>query len=218
MTLGDRIAVIDKGVLQQVGTPEDLYRRPGNRFVASFMGSPSMNLAAVAVRGRAPVTVAIGGQDFEVPDALRRWPDLARYVGSKVVMGLRPAAFSSAAPRSGSGLLVLPLGVESLGDEKHVLFDAPSTGATTPSPVVAPVALGVPVAVDESTAQLWTAKVSQYADLAIGRPVLLSVDLTMAYFFDPETGLAIQEVPAEMPEAAGEAARSTSDPVAPVGS
>jgi multiple sugar transport system ATP-binding protein len=211
MTLGDRIAVIDKGVLQQVGTPEDLYRRPGNRFVAGFMGSPSMNFATVDVRGGPPVTVRLGGQDLEVPDAPRRWPDLVRYVGSTVVMGLRPAAFSSAAPRSGSGLLVLPLGVESLGDEKHVLFDAPST-------VAAPAALDVPVAVDESAAaQLWTAKVSQFADLAIGRPVLLSIDLTKAYFFDPESGLAIEEVPAESPETPGAAAASTSDPAVPVG-
>ena len=86
--------------------------------------------------------------------------------------------------------MVRPLGVESLGDEKHVLFEAPAAGATTPA------ALDMPVTVDDSAAaQLWTAKVSQYADLAIGRPVLLSVDLSMAYFFDPETGLAIQEAP-----------------------
>jgi len=197
-------------VLQQVGTPEDLYRRPGNRFVAGFMGSPSMNFTTVDVRGRAPLTVAVGGQDFDVPDALHRWPDLARYVGSKVVMGLRPAAFSSATPRPGSGLLVVPLGVESLGDEKHVLFDAPSTETAI-------AAVDVPVAVDESAAaQLWTAKVSQFADLAIGRPVLLSVDLTEAYFFDPETGLAIQGAPAATTETSGEAAVATSDPVASI--
>src|SRR5689334_16728894 len=52
MTLGDRIAVIDKGRLQQIGTPEELYRAPANRFVAGFMGSPSMNFATVELGGQ----------------------------------------------------------------------------------------------------------------------------------------------------------------------
>jgi multiple sugar transport system ATP-binding protein len=203
MTLGDRIAVLDQGRLQQVGTPDELYQRPANRFVAGFMGSPSMNFATVELRRRAErVTVALGGQEFEVPDVLRRYPGLVPYVGSAVVIGLRPAAFSLAVPAGASALTVVPLGVESLGDEKHVLFTAPSAGGDAEA-----VTNDVPVTVDDSAGtQLWTAKVAQRADLAIGRPASLAVDLAEAYFFDPERGDAIPQVaplPAEMEMVAG---------------
>jgi multiple sugar transport system ATP-binding protein len=205
MTLGDRIAVIDKGRLQQVGTPEELYRAPANRFVAGFMGSPSMNFATVDLTGdEARVTVKLAGQEFEVPDALRRLPGLARHLGSRVVLGLRPAAFSIAGPDAGAAVTIVPLGVESLGDEKHVLFQALPAGEP-PKPASAPDAGGVPVAVDETAGtQLWTAKVAQQAALAIGRPVSLAVDLSEAYFFDAESGEAIADT--RHAEAAGMAA------------
>ena len=194
MTLGDRIAVVDKGQLQQVGTPDELYRTPANRFVAGFLGSPSMNFATVELVGREPVTFTLGDRTFELPGALRRRPALARYVGSQVVVGLRPSAFSLAASPLAPALEVRPLGVESLGDEKHVLFEPPVTGGTPARSVLATGA--VPVAVDDSTVtQLWTAKVAQHADLAIGRPVRLAVDLSEAYFFEPESGQTIPASP-----------------------
>jgi multiple sugar transport system ATP-binding protein len=204
MTLGDRIAVMEKGRLQQVGTPESLYRAPANRFVAGFMGSPSMNFATVELRADGDrVTVSLGGRQIELPNALRRHPDLARHLGSSVVMGLRPSAFSLARADDKLGLTIVPLGVEALGDEKHVLFEAPSTsGADVPES-----GDDVPVTMDDSTGtQLWTAKVGQYADLAIGLPVRLAVDLGAAYFFDPADGLAIPEV---TPEPAAEAVEPT---------
>jgi len=199
MTLGDRIAVIDKGRLQQVGTPDELYRAPANQFVAGFMGSPSMNFATVELGGDADrVTVTLGGQEFGVPDAVRRRPDVARYLGSRVVVGLRPAAFSVAESPGAATLTIVPLGVESLGDEKHVLFQAPMPGTALTR-------VGtddMPVTVDETAdAQLWTAKVAQRADLVIGHPVALTVDLSEAYFFDPVTGEAVAEVPDAIPAA-----------------
>jgi len=147
MTLGDRIAVIDKGRLQQVGSPDELYRAPANQFVAGFMGSPSMNFATVVLGGDAGrVTVTLGGQELVVPDAVRRRPGVARYLGSRVVVGLRPAAFSVAETPGVAALTIVPLGVESLGDEKHVLFRAPLAG-------VAAARVGtddIPVTVDEA--------------------------------------------------------------------
>lgn len=195
MTLGDRIAVLNDGRLQQVGTPEELYRAPANQFVAGFMGSPSMNFATVDVLGGDPVTVRFGGREFPIPDALRRYPALAGHVGSRAVIGLRPAAFSMADAGSGPAIEVVPLGVESLGDEKHVLFEAPRDGSTAPADA------DVPVTVDDSSStRLWTAKVTPFADLVIGRPVRLRVDLDAAYFFDPDTGCAI---PREQPPVTG---------------
>ncbi|MCM4084835.1 ABC transporter ATP-binding protein [Paractinoplanes hotanensis] len=187
MTLGDRIAVLDKGRLQQVGSPDELYQAPANKFVAGFMGSPSMNFATVQLRGDEDrTTVMLAGRELEVPDAIRRHPALVRYLGSIVVMGLRPASFAVATQPVAGTLPVVPLGVESLGDEKHVLFRLPANGADAAAPG------DVPVAVDDVAAtELWTAKVGQRAQLAIGRPVPLTVDLSTAYFFDPDTGEAV---------------------------
>jgi len=199
MTLGDRIAVVDRGRLQQVGSPEELYQAPTNRFVAGFMGSPSMNFATVELRGGDDrVTASLDGLEFEIPEATRYFPGLASYLGSRVVLGLRPAAFALAGPDSPATIEAVPLGVESLGDEKHVLFEAPHDhGGET---------IGeVPVAVAyNSEAALWTAKVTQHADLAIGRPVRLALDMSSAYLFDEATGEAIPrlETPAEVPEVA----------------
>jgi multiple sugar transport system ATP-binding protein len=192
MTLGDRIAVLDKGQLQQVGSPEELYRAPANRFVAGFLGSPAMNFATVGLRGDdGRVAVELDGLHLEIPEARRRYPDLANSIGSQVVIGLRPAAFAVAAADSVPVVEVVPLGVESLGDEKHVLFQAPRSGTAGVDRHLD----GVPVAVDDSAgARLWTAKVAQQADLAIGRPVRLTIDLTQAYFFDVDSGEAVPQV------------------------
>ncbi len=84
MTLGDRVVVLDRGVVQQVDTPERLYRRPRNTFVASFIGSPSMNFVEAALDDRG---LLIGGRRIELPQSLR--PQLAGRAGA-VVVGLRP--------------------------------------------------------------------------------------------------------------------------------
>ncbi|MEV4703025.1 sn-glycerol-3-phosphate ABC transporter ATP-binding protein UgpC [Actinoplanes sp. NPDC049316] len=205
MTLGDRIAVLDRGKLQQIGTPDELYRAPANRFVAGFMGSPSMNFATVGVGGEDDrLTVTLAGRELTVPGALRRRPGLARYRGSTVVMGLRPAAFAASGTTGAAEFEVVPLGVESLGDEKHVLFEAPAAGSSARTAG----AEDVPLTVDDTAATpLWTAKVTQHVDLAIGHPVTLAADLREAYFFDPASGLAVPEEEAvASPEPAGAAA------------
>jgi multiple sugar transport system ATP-binding protein len=84
MTLGDRVVVLDRGVVQQVDTPERLYRRPRNTFVASFIGSPSMNFVEATLDDGGLV---IGGRRLELPQSLR--PQLAGRA-SNVVVGLRP--------------------------------------------------------------------------------------------------------------------------------
>jgi len=191
MTLGDRIAVIDKGRLQQVGTPQELYHAPANRFVAGFMGSPSMNFGTVEPRGGQRIAVTFDGREVEIPDAIARNPQLARYLGAQVTIGLRPAAFTTAGPTDLTAIRIVPLGVESLGDEKHVLFEPPRTGAETASRTAGG---DLPVTVDDpAAAPLWTAKLPQDTDAAIGRPMWLAVDLTEAYFFDPDSGQAVPE-------------------------
>ncbi|HEY0122456.1 MAG TPA: sn-glycerol-3-phosphate ABC transporter ATP-binding protein UgpC [Rhizobium sp.] len=93
MTLADRVIVLNKGVIEQQGTPQDVYERPATRFVAGFIGSPSMNLlnARVEVRDDRPVLV-IGNQHLGVPDARRS--AVLPYIGKTVDVGLRPEHFS----------------------------------------------------------------------------------------------------------------------------
>jgi multiple sugar transport system ATP-binding protein len=186
MTLGDRIAVLDKGRLQQVGTPEDLYVRPRNLFVASFMGSPAINLVEVGVRPDPPAVCIVDDS----------WPlqpaQTARLDGRElVVLGLRPDAFRWPAPADLPSVTVTALGVESLGDERHVLFQA----------------LG-PVPAAQRTADtpesLWTAKVGADCHVGVNERITLGVDLDRAYFFDAATGLAVVST-----EPAVEPSRST---------
>jgi len=92
MTMGHRVAVLRKGELQQVAAPQHLYDSPANLFVASFIGSPEMNLVqAVVGRFEGGLTCRVGGQSLEVPaDVLAARPGLERYVGKTVALGIRP--------------------------------------------------------------------------------------------------------------------------------
>jgi multiple sugar transport system ATP-binding protein len=176
MTLGDRIAVLDMGRLQQVGTPDDLYFRPRNLFVAGFMGSPAINLVKVVLRPDPAAAIV-------ADDAWRLSPAQAvRLVGREsVVLGLRPDAFRWPAPADGPAVTVTALAVESLGDERHVLFQAP--GRTPGAPTVA-----------DAAEPLWTAKVGAECHVRVGEQTTLGIDLGQAYFFDATTGLALPTV------------------------
>jgi len=179
MTLGDRIAVLKAGRLQQVGTPDDLYRAPANTFVAGFIGSPAMNLAQGAlVEAFDGLAVDLGGQLMPIPaETADARPALRELVGREVVIGLRPSAFSLAeAGSSGTRLKILAITVESLGDEKNVLFQPPF--ALADSAELTP---------------MWTARIAPQAQVSAGQWVTLEMDLKEAYFFDPTTGLAIAQ-------------------------
>jgi multiple sugar transport system ATP-binding protein len=181
MTLGDRIAVLDHGRLQQVGTPDELYFRPANLFVAVFLGSPAMNLARAEVKVDPP-TLAVAAEVWPLPAAPA---DRVTAHGSRrVVVGLRPDAFSWPAEPGEPALTVTAIGVESLGDERHVLFPAVGQSA-------AAVAAGVEASDGEPAEDLWTAKVSARCPVAIGERIVLGVKLDDVYLFDPDTGLAL---------------------------
>jgi multiple sugar transport system ATP-binding protein len=89
MTMGDRIAVMSLGVLQQLATPQELYDTPDNKFVAGFIGSPSMNFIDVTIEGDSGrLWAATQGFKIEVPTA--RATGLSNYIGKTVTMGIRP--------------------------------------------------------------------------------------------------------------------------------
>jgi multiple sugar transport system ATP-binding protein len=129
MTMGDRVAVLKDGYLQQVDTPQNLYDRPDNVFVAAFIGSPSMNLyeAEFFVEGDGLV-VTLGSQRLSVgTEALRARPALRDYNGKRIIVGIRPEDFEDVAittavsdGRQLDGSVML---IESLGSELMVHFN-----------------------------------------------------------------------------------------------
>jgi multiple sugar transport system ATP-binding protein len=186
MTLGDRVAVLHNGVLQQVDSPKRLYDEPTNLFVAAFMGSPAMNLVHARVDGS---NVRFGEYAFPVPTGTSlRW-------SGDVVLGIRPSAFSQDA---GNGLPAIEVDVsmvEELGSEVHLLFNVAARAAL---PDVAAATTG-----DESEAlepsmlfsdegsTPFTAIVSASSTSRPGDRVRLSVDPSQFHFFDPASGNAI---------------------------
>src|SRR4051794_15325288 len=104
MTMGDRVALMRRGVLQQVDTPMRLYNAPANLFVASFIGSPAMNLFEAVLNQRDGHLVAtVGDQILRLdPEALADPKDLDRYAGKKIAIGIRPEHLEDAAVQTGA--------------------------------------------------------------------------------------------------------------------
>lgn len=131
MTLGHRVAVLDRGRLQQVAPPEQLYRRPANAFVAGFIGSPPMNLFdGRLLAGGAALELQLGGQRVSVGEEVERYqPGVRKLVGGSVIAGARPDAFSLALGRDERDTVNVEVaGTEHLGDEVLLYFRLPDTG------------------------------------------------------------------------------------------
>jgi multiple sugar transport system ATP-binding protein len=133
MTMGDRVAVMRKGEIQQVAPPQELYERPVNLFVGGFIGSPAMNLVEATIeRQNGSLVALVGSQKLALGDeVLKARPAIENHVGSKVVLGIRPESLEDAslaaeipADRHIKGVLVLrePLGSEIIA---HFEVDAP---------------------------------------------------------------------------------------------
>ncbi|GAA1394133.1 ABC transporter ATP-binding protein [Catellatospora coxensis] len=190
MTLGDRIAVLHDGRIQQVGTPQELYHRPVNVFVAGFIGSPAMNLALGRVEpGTDGPVLALGTHRWPVPAVLLdRLAGLDTEAGHDVVVGLRPSALGLAAHTPGqTDVAVAAITVEALGDETNVLF-------LPPFPVPEVIRAGTGPADTELTA-MWTARLEPDVAVTAGDELTLALDLAQAYLFDAATGMALH--PAE---------------------
>jgi multiple sugar transport system ATP-binding protein len=138
MTLGERVAVMRKGELQQIGPPQEVYDRPANLFVAGFIGSPAMNFVEATLgRDERGLAVTFGSERLEVDEAERaRHPELDQLVGGRVIVGIRPehlrdAALVGATPngRHLEGLVRLK---EALGSEIVVHFQIEAAPAVRP--------------------------------------------------------------------------------------
>ena len=151
MTMADRIFIMEKGVLQQRGTPMEVYTAPANRFVGGFIGSPAMNfIDATVLALNGTVYVDAAGFRVAVPDSFRS--RLQRYAGRRVVFGVRPediAAHDSSAPANGSTVATRAEVVETLGSEifAHLTCGAQSIVARMGVPE-SPLRVGDTLAVD----------------------------------------------------------------------
>ena len=198
MTMGDRIAVMRKGELQQVGPPQELYDRPVNLFVGGFIGSPAMNmLEAQLARSNGGLAVEIGDQRLALDEALGARPALRNYEGRTVIVGIRPehvedASLTDAPPdRRLRGEVVL---TEALGSEivAHIAVDAKP--ALTDD--VRELAQDIGEDIDDEAAEGKTTLVGRIdagSKLNIGEPAELSVDTGALHFFDPDTGAGIYD-------------------------
>jgi multiple sugar transport system ATP-binding protein len=204
MTMGDRVAVMQTGHLQQVDTPQVLYDKPVNEFVAGFIGSPSINLVEAQLdRSNGGLTVAFGDYKLAVDDQLaRNRSGLTDYVGRTVMLGIRPEDFEDAslesdAPPDRRVEAVADL-TEPLGSEVLVYFSVKATGIIS-SAVTADAAEGdadIYIAGDEDGDAAGgmtrlVARVSPRTRIAVGSKIELAVDTSRLYFFDPETREAI---------------------------
>jgi multiple sugar transport system ATP-binding protein len=207
MTMGDRVAVMRDGLLQQVDTPQRLYDAPTNLFVASFVGSPPMNLfQATVVRGNGRLTCRVGDAHFELPtDVVAMRPALGDYDGRPIAIGIRPEDVRESSGWDGARLRGRILLVESLGSEQLVHIevaatplertDLVDTAAQAPSPT-----LGVD---DAERAMTLLGRFDRHLLLSPGEAVEVAIDPRLLHFFDLETGVAIPmvEVPAVAPVA-----------------
>jgi multiple sugar transport system ATP-binding protein len=191
MTLGDRVAVLRDGVLQQVDTPQTLFQRPVNLFVAAFMGSPSMNLVEAVVSDG---SVSFGGYTLPLPEDAE-----SRRLRGDVVLGIRPSDFEDAALGRDRHLPTIDVEVEvieELGTEVHVIF-----GVAAP-PVLSEHVTAASDERDEAGQLLvhdedvgrrsrFTARVDAATKARPGDSIKLTVDNRAFHFFDADSGATL---------------------------
>ena len=199
MTMGDRVAVMSMGKLQQVDTPQHLYDEPFNLFVASFIGTPPMNLveADVSVEGErvdvkvGPTTIVAG------QSALARYPHVRNANGRKVVLGIRaedlhPGADRPAFPTFNARIDL----VEALGSGLMVYFTIDATAVRTQAHVDVEAETGATNGAGDSvvatTRPNLIAHFPPRVTLRIGDSIPVAVDPENLHFFDLETGAALR--------------------------
>ena len=170
MTLGTRIVVLKDGVIQQVDTPQNLYDKPANKFVAGFIGSPQMNLIdAKVVQVGNQVHVQFGNADITLPDEKGKVLVQKGYVGKEVCFGIRP---------------------EDIHDSQMFIEASPSAPMTSVVKVYELLGAEVFLYFDVNGTQV-TARVDPRTTAKTGDPIKFAFDMEKSHFFDKETELTI---------------------------
>jgi multiple sugar transport system ATP-binding protein len=200
MTMGDRVAVMRRGELQQVDTPQKLYDSPANQFVAGFIGSPSMNIVEAEIfREEATLFVGFGEHRLEIDDSvLGKHPTLQAFVGRKVTLGIRPediedASFVPSTPKTHRLSTTCDLR-EALGSEVLVHFTVSARALLSEDARELQVdaldlqgASGRPA----GSESVFVARLNPRTGVSEGDAIELAIDVRNLHFFDPESELAI---------------------------
>jgi multiple sugar transport system ATP-binding protein len=197
MTLGDRVAVMQGGRLQQVASPHDLYQHPVNEFVAGFIGSPSINMVEAELSSDDDgLVVRFAEHRLRVDDALAAGhPDLRHRVGRPVLLGIRPEDLDDAsllpdAPPERRISTTCDY-TESLGAEVLVYFTVAAAGVLSGVAEESDPALRAGGPSTRGGGTRLVARVDPRTSIREGSPVELVVDTARLYFFDPETRIAL---------------------------
>jgi multiple sugar transport system ATP-binding protein len=202
MTLGDRVVVLRDGFLQQVATPQGLYDRPVNLFVAEFIGSPSMNLVGVDLErsngGYDAVFVGPAGHRLRIDDAvLEARPALPDFEGKRLILGIRPediedASLEGAVPEDRRFSAVVDIR-EDLGSEVLVHFGvgAPPVRGADVAAAVGEEAIEATAVQAKEQGNLFVARLDRESKALEGGQIELAVNTRRMHFFDPETSRGI---------------------------
>ena len=192
MTMGDRVAVIRKGVLQQINTPREIYLYPKNIFVAGFIGSPSMNFVYATVNSSSKGIVLKFGEDEilskDAPESLNE------YEGQQIVLGIRPEAFEDsvyANKEEFSEEINIEVSLlEQLGSDTYIHFykDINPVQTEAIEEILADEGEDISVLGSETK---FIARINPNATIKEGQSVNLAIDPTKLHYFNPETGLSI---------------------------
>ena len=203
MTLGDRVAVMRDGLLQQFDAPPELYERPVNLFVAEFIGSPAMNLVgADLLRSNGSLVAEFGGHRLRIDEALlAERPALKRFEDRPVILGIRPedledADLASEAPDEQRLSAVVDIR-EDMGSEVFVHFGvgAPPVRGEDITAAVGAEAMEVTEEQAKERGSLFVARLGRGTRARAGERVDLLVRTEFVHFFDPESGRAIYAEP-----------------------
>jgi multiple sugar transport system ATP-binding protein len=204
MTMGDRVAVMRGGLLQQVAAPKVLYERPRNLFVAEFIGSPAMNLVLADVaREDGALWARFGEHRLRLADAAAVRPGLARFDGRAVILGIRPEDMEDASLRATSDdhrLSVVCDIREDMGSEVYVHFNIAAQPVATKEVleahvVDAPEDAQTRIAAEQArgTGVHFVARLERTTHARERETLEIAVDVDHLHFFDPETGLSVDE-------------------------
>jgi multiple sugar transport system ATP-binding protein len=196
MTLGDRVAIMRDGLLQQFDQPQRLYDEPTNLFVAEFIGSPAMNLVgAELVRRDGGHIARFGERELRVPESvLHARPALARREGQRVILGVRPEDIEDASLAGEGERLSAVVDIrEDMGSEVYVHFGVGEKVVLSEQVEAAVGTDAVEVAQVEAgqKGNVWIARLDRDTRAAEGKQIELAVDTARLHFFDPETGEGI---------------------------
>ena len=189
MTLGQRVAVIRNGTIQQCDTPQELFDRPANLFVAAFIGSPAMNLVAATVDGD-----SVQFADVVLPVA-EDAP--VRGLRREVILGIRPTDFELPERAAGTDMpriRVTPEVIEGLGAETNIIFplDAPRVDSDTVRSAAERDEDDAGTLLADDDRAHFTARIATRKPVSANGPMELAVHHESLHYFDPQTGVAMR--------------------------